>query len=141
MWGSAKTTNSAHIVKLIEDFNLRIANNLEYTRYGTENQRPSTIDLTLTAGLEIEHWEVIEKDDHHTESDHRVIMWEMHDERQYVLHGEQTSKTKTGWRIEKMRKEENKKAEERYKQTAYLITFCCSSWKSPSSGTFATIWS
>jgi hypothetical protein len=117
-WGSAKTTNSAHIVKLIEDFNLCIANNLKYTRYGTENQRPSIIDLTLTAGVEIEHWEVIDKDDHHTESDHRVIMWETHDECQYVLDDKEMSKIKTGWGIGKMGEEENKKAEEKCKQMA-----------------------
>ncbi|KAI5783113.1 hypothetical protein FPQ18DRAFT_396546 [Pyronema domesticum] len=101
MWGSLETTNSAHIIRLTEDHDLLIANNFKFTRYGTDRQRPSIIDLTLSAGPRIDHWEIIQRDDHHSESDHRVIMWDTLDQYQRNANRDKkTSKIRTGWKID-----------------------------------------
>jgi hypothetical protein len=75
-WGLTKTENSTYIIELIEPHHLTIANKEEYTRYGHGNQLPSIIDLTMTAGPMIEKWEIVDRDEHHSSLDHRIIMWE-----------------------------------------------------------------
>jgi hypothetical protein len=50
LWGSHKTKDSSHIKNFIEQYELKICKNFQSTRMGYDNQQPSIIDLTLTAG-------------------------------------------------------------------------------------------
>jgi endonuclease/exonuclease/phosphatase family metal-dependent hydrolase len=60
-WGSTSTKNSEHIIKLIGDHDLYIANDGSYTREGQGNQQPTIIDLTLLAGPEIMSWAILDR--------------------------------------------------------------------------------
>jgi endonuclease/exonuclease/phosphatase family metal-dependent hydrolase len=73
LWGSHKTKDSSHIKNLIEQYKLKICNNFQPTRMGYDNQQPSIIDLTLTAGPTINNWTTLDDNEYHTPSDHRAI--------------------------------------------------------------------
>lgn len=75
LWGSTTAKNSDHILEMIDDFELYIANDRSNMRDGQGNQQPSIIDLTLAAGPEIKSWVILDKEDHHILSDHKMIMW------------------------------------------------------------------
>jgi hypothetical protein len=80
-WGSNKQKDSDHIISIIDQYNLTIHNNFEYTRHGNDNQQPSIMDLTLSAGPTINNWLILNDDEHHTRSDHRAISWETQEQK------------------------------------------------------------
>jgi hypothetical protein len=145
LWGSTTAKNNDHILQIIDGFEIYIANDGSYMRDGQGNQQPSIIDLTLSAGPEIESWVILDEEDHHTLSDHKMIMWttpsenenedgegeeegnkeggieeEEKEKRKRKEEGKrekmETSKTRTGWQIENMEEEERKEAEKYYKE-------------------------
>ena len=75
---------------IVEDFECRIWNTEEETRWGRNATNHSIIDLTLSIG-DVELIWFITGDEHHTGSDHAVIGWE-------VL-GAATVETVTGWDV------------------------------------------
>jgi hypothetical protein len=127
-WGNNKQKDSDHIISIIDKYNGTIHNNFEYTRHGNDNQQPSIIDLTLSAGQTVNNWLILNDDEHHTRSDHRAISWETQEEsekenQKEEIRGkkknknkEETNHLKTGWKIEEMEEETWEKAKEYYLQ-------------------------
>jgi hypothetical protein len=99
---------------------------------GYDNQQPSIIDLTLTAGPTINNWTMLDDDEHHTLSDHKAISWDTLEESEMVTMAneekEETSKTRTGWKIEEMDEEKREEAKkyyiERSEDRRYLDNTC-----------------
>jgi len=78
---------------IVEDFECRIWNTEEETRWGRNAANHSIIDLTLSIGDVELNW-FIAGDEHHTGSDHAVIGWEV-----LGLGSAPTVETITGWDV------------------------------------------
>jgi hypothetical protein len=102
LWGSHKRKDSSHITNLIEQHELKICNNFQPTRMGYDNQRPSIIDLTLTASPTVNNWTTLDEDEYYTPSDHKAILWDTPEESEMEAmvnkKKEETNKMRMGWK-------------------------------------------
>ncbi|KAI5790795.1 hypothetical protein FPQ18DRAFT_390368 [Pyronema domesticum] len=92
-----------------------------------EKAKETSYLLSLSAGPEITEWAVLDKEEHHTLSDQKIIIWatpgesgndEDEEEEDKVKQERKkgTSKIRTGWKIERIEEEEKEEARKYYKE-------------------------